>query len=69
MKTKTTVRKINMKHFPYAYSQVREETARFWNDLMKLHKYIRKRHWHWPNASQLEKYYKKKSYRIHSQTK
>jgi putative transposase len=69
MNTKTTVRKINLKHFPYAYSQVRQETARFWNDLMKLHKYIRKRHWRWPNASQLEKHYKKKSYGIHSQTK
>jgi hypothetical protein len=27
MKTKTTVRKINLKHFPYAYSQVRQETG------------------------------------------
>ena len=69
MKTKTTVRKINLKHFPDAYSQVRQETARFWNDLMTLHKFIRKRHWRWPNKSQLEKHYKKKVYHIHSQTK
>jgi putative transposase len=35
--------------------------------MVKLHKYIRKRHWDWPNSGDFEKHFKGK-YQLHSQT-
>ena len=46
---------------------LREESARLWNSMVKLHKYCRRRHWKWPTKSDLEKHYKGR-FNLHSQT-
>ena len=59
--------KIRLPHPDNRQTNARCEAARLWNDVVKLHKYIRKRHWKWPNKGQLEKHFKNK-YSLHSQT-
>ena len=63
----TTVSKINIGHPTVLQTQLREESARLWRDMVKLHKYIRKRRWAWPYSGDFEKHFKGK-YALHSQT-
>ena len=63
----TIVSKINIGKPTSLQTQLREECARLWNDMVRLHKYIRKRQWTWPSAGQYEKHFKGK-YSLHSQT-
>lgn len=46
---------------------LREESARLWNRLVRLHKYCRKRHWRWPTQGMLEKHFKGR-FALHSQS-
>lgn len=63
----TIVSKINIGQPTRQQTQLREESARLWGDMVRLHKYIRKRRWSWPDAGQYEKHFKGK-YALHSQT-
>lgn len=63
----TIVSKINIGKPTSLQTQLREESARLWNDMVRLHKYIRKRRWTWPSSGQYEKHFKGK-YSLHSQT-
>lgn len=63
----TIVSKINIGQPTRQQTQLREESARLWGDMVRLHKYIRKRRWPWPDAGQYEKHFKGK-YDLHSQT-
>lgn len=63
----TTVSKINIGHPTSLQTKLREESARLWCDMVKLHKYIRKRRWAWPYSGDFEKHFKGK-YALHSQT-
>ena len=63
----TIVSKINIGQPTRQQTFLREESARLWCDMVKLHKYIRKRRWAWPNSGQFEKHFKGK-YALHSQT-
>jgi putative transposase len=63
----TSVIKINIGTPTLLQTKLREESARLWCDMVKLHKYIRKRHWSWPHKCDYEKHYKGK-YALHSQT-
>ena len=63
----TTVSKINIGHPTPLQSILRRESARLWNDMVRLHKFIRKRHWKWPFKGDFEKHFKGK-YTLHSQT-
>ncbi len=53
--------------------ETRKEAARLWNNLVKLHKYIRRRGaknpgiWLWPGCNDFEKHFRGKYY-LHSQT-
>lgn len=59
---------INLKSMKKQYSFTRSEAAKVWNDVNKLHKYIRKKQWHWPSSETFQKHFKKKKYHLHSQT-
>ncbi|CAH7415043.1 conserved hypothetical protein [Vibrio chagasii] len=59
--------KVNIGAPTYAQSELREESARLWNRLVKLHKYCRKRHWGWPSKGNLEKHFKGR-FNLHSQS-
>ncbi len=48
-------------------TQLRIESARLWNCLVKIHKYCRRRHWQWPSQGSLEKHFKGR-FELHSQT-
>jgi len=63
----TIVSKINIGAPNDLQTQLRKESARLWCDMVKLHKYIRKRRWAWPTPSSYEKHFKNK-YALHSQT-
>ena len=63
----TTVIKISIGYPNSLQTDLRRESARLWNDMVKLHKFIRKRHWGWPSAGDFEKHFKGK-YSLHSQT-
>lgn len=63
----TTVSKINIGHATPLQTELRRESARLWNDMVRLHKFIRKRHWKWPFKGDFEKHFKGK-YALHSQT-
>jgi putative transposase len=63
----TIVSKVNIGKPTNLQTQLREESARLWNDMVRLHKYIRKRRWTWPSSGQYEKHFKGK-YSLHSQT-
>lgn len=63
----TTVIKINIGSPNSLQTDLRRESARLWNDMVKLHKYIRKRRWSWPSSGDYEKHFKGK-YQLHSQT-
>ena len=63
----TIVSKINIGKPTNLQTQLRIESARLWNDMVRLHKYIRKRRWTWPNSGQYEKHFKGR-YCLHSQT-
>jgi len=63
----TTVLKFNIGAPTSQQTLLREEAARLWNRLVKVHKYCRKRHWKWPNQGQLEKHFKGR-FALHSQT-
>lgn len=67
-KTITKVWTIQFKDMKQEYCDSREECARLWNDIMKLHKYLRKRKWGWSSAFDFQKHFKKKGYKLHSQT-
>ena len=58
MKFKTTVYNINLTSMS-KFEDCRIEAARLWNDIMKLHKYIRKRHWKWSSEYDFKKHFKK----------
>lgn len=66
MKTNRVV-KVRLQHPDSHQTDARMEAARCWNDMVKLHKYIRKRHWKWPSKNDLQKHFKGK-YQLHSQT-
>jgi putative transposase len=63
----TTVLKMNIGAPTLQQTTLREEAARLWNRLVKVHKYCRKRHWQWPSQGQLEKHFKGR-FALHSQT-
>jgi len=63
----TIVSKINIGAPNDLQTQLRKESARLWCDMVKLHKYIRKRQWAWPTPGSYEKHFKNK-YALHSQT-
>lgn len=63
----TTVLKMNIGAPTSQQTLLREEAARLWCRLVKVHKYCRKRQWKWPNQSQLEKHFKGR-FALHSQT-
>lgn len=63
----TIVSKISIGKPTNLQTQLRIESARLWNDMVRLHKYIRKRRWIWPSTGQYEKHFKGK-YSLHSQT-
>lgn len=61
-----TVSKFNIGQPTALQTNLRREAARFWNDMVRLHKFIRKRRWKWPFAgdfSSLLSKYKKGSRR------
>jgi putative transposase len=62
----TSVSKFNIGHPTPLQTELRRESARLWCDMVKLHKFIRKRRWKWPFRGDFEKHYKGK-YRLHSQ--
>lgn len=59
---------IQLKEMPEPFHTLRSESAKVWNDVSKLHKYLRKRHWNWSSAFDFQKHFKKKGYKLHSQT-
>lgn len=63
----TTVIKINIGSPKSLQTDLRRESARLWNDMVRLHKFIRKRQWDWPSVGDFEKHFKGK-YLLHSQT-
>lgn len=63
----TTVIKINTGRPTLYQTALREEAARLWCRLVRLHRFCRKRHWSWPTQSQLEKHFKGR-FELHSQT-
>ena len=63
----TTVSKFNIGQPTALQTNLRREAARLWNDMVRLHKFIRKRRWKWPFAGDFEKHFKGK-YKLHSQT-
>ena len=67
MNKNNRVIKIRLKHPDRLQTEARQEAARCWNDMVKLHKYIRKRHWKWPSKNDLQKHAKGR-YSLHSQT-
>ena len=50
---------IQLKSMKKHHSFIRSETAKVWNDVNKLHKYIRQRQWKWPSSETFQKYFKK----------
>ncbi|WP_252177064.1 transposase [Endozoicomonas sp. 4G] len=64
---KNRVIQINIGKPTDGQTQVRLEAARLWNDIVRLHRYIRKRHWKWPTESKMKAHVKGK-YALHSQT-
>ncbi|PJF37634.1 MAG: hypothetical protein CUN55_21075, partial [Phototrophicales bacterium] len=52
--------KINIGAPTSLQTQLRRESARLWCDMVKLHKYIRKRRWPWPSQGAYEKHFKNK---------
>ncbi|WP_083277885.1 RNA-guided endonuclease InsQ/TnpB family protein [Colwellia sp. PAMC 20917] len=62
-----SVSKFNIGQTTPLQTELRRESARLWNDMVKLHKFIRKRRWKWPFRGDFEKHFKSK-YRLHSQT-
>ncbi|WP_252180265.1 RNA-guided endonuclease TnpB family protein [Endozoicomonas sp. 4G] len=64
---KNRVIQINIGKPTDGQTQVRLEAARLWNDIVRLHRYIRKRHWKWPTESKMKAHIKGK-YALHSQT-
>ena len=62
-----SVSKFNIGQTTPLQTKLRRESARLWNDMVKLHKFIRKRRWKWPFSGNFEKHFKGK-YRLHSQT-
>lgn len=63
----TIVSKLNIGSPSFLQTQLRQESARLWCDMVSLHKYIRKREWSWPTSGDYEKHFKNK-YALHSQT-
>jgi putative transposase len=63
----TSVSKFNIGNPTPLQTELRRESARLWNDMVKLHKFIRKRRWAWPYSGNYEKHFKGK-YNLHSQT-
>lgn len=63
----TSVSKFNIGQPTPLQTELRRESARLWNDMVKLHKFIRKRRWKWPFSGNFEKHFKGK-YQLHSQT-
>lgn len=63
----TSVSKFNIGTPTTLQTELRAESARLWNDMVKLHKFIRKRRWSWPRSGNFEKHFKGK-YKLHSQT-
>ena len=59
--------KVRLGHPDNRQTEARSEAARCWNDLVRIHKYIRKRHWEWPSESKLKSHCKGR-YNLHSQT-
>lgn len=70
METKsiTKVWTIHLKEMKRDYEEPRQESARLWNDAVKLHKFLRKKRWGWSSAFDFQKHFKKKGYQLHSQT-
>ena len=63
----TSVSKFNIGTPTILQTELRAESARLWSDMVKLHKFIRKRRWKWPRNGDFEKHFKGK-YQLHSQT-
>lgn len=63
----TSVSKFNIGQPTPLQTELRRESARLWVDMVKLHKFIRKRRWTWPFSGNFEKHFKGK-YNLHSQT-
>jgi putative transposase len=63
----TRVSKFNVGQPTPLQTELRRESARFWVNMVKLHKFIRKRRWKWPLSGDFEKHFKGK-YKLHSQT-
>jgi len=63
----TSVSKFNIGHPTPLQTELRRESARLWNAMVRLHKFIRRRHWKWPFRGDFEKHFKGK-YKLHSQT-
>lgn len=59
--------KVCLGHPDHRQTKARSEAARCWNNMVRLHKYIRKRHWKWPTEKQLKAHCKGR-YDLHSQT-
>ncbi|WP_372759314.1 RNA-guided endonuclease InsQ/TnpB family protein [Litorivivens sp.] len=62
-----TVVKVNIGHPDKRQTELRLESARLWNRLVRVHKFCRKKQWDWPSKGQLEKHYKGR-FNLHSQT-
>ena len=67
MKKTNRVVKIRLPHPDNRQTNARMEAARCWNDMVRLHRYIRQRRWQWPSKNDLQKHFKGK-YQLHSQT-
>jgi hypothetical protein len=63
----TRVSKFNVGQPTPLQTELRRESARLWVNMVKLHKFIRKRRWKWPLSGDFEKHFKGK-YKLHSQT-
>ena len=59
--------KLNIGSPTTIQTQLRFESARLWNRLVKIHKFCRRRHWQWPSQGSLEKHFKGR-FALHSQT-
>ncbi len=63
----TTVIKVRLRDMPKGGSQARQEAARLWNRMVRLHRWFRKHRRPWPSAGDFEKHFKGR-FALHSQT-
>lgn len=67
-------RTIDIKWQPHStsqwrtFTQSRQEAARLWNDLVRIHHRLRRLHWHWPSKARWQEWAKRKYPGLHSQS-